>query len=310
MRTTILIPCVILAMSAIACNTGNKSLEDEEGDIKTLTPVTVTSIITGPLTDTVQLNATSSFLLKTDVKAAIDGYIQDVNIRLGEKVTRGQTLFSIRSKEANTIGNIINNIDTSFHFSGLTDVKSPGNGFVTQLDHLSGDYVQEGESLVVISNTNSLVFMLNLPYELRPFLPNNKKITLSLPDGQKIPGTISSSLPYVDPESQIQNYIIYMDKYQQVPEYLIAKVNFIRNTKPNTISLPTEAVLTNEQQTEFWIMKMIDSTTAVKVPVVKGMETSGRVEILSPVLNPADIILLTGNYGLPDTSQVVIENNR
>jgi hypothetical protein len=44
--------------------------------------------------------------------------------------------------------------------------------------------------------------------------------------------------------------------------------------------------------------------------VKKGIETSGRIEILSPELNPADIILLTGNYGLPDTAKVSIINGQ
>jgi hypothetical protein len=57
-------------------------------------------------------------------------------------------------------------------------------------------------------------------------------------------------------------------------------------------------------------MKMIDNNTAVKVPVIKGIETAGKVEILSPVLKPSDMILLTGNYGLPDTAEVVIDKNR
>ena len=55
-----------------------------------------------------------------------------------------------------------------------------------------------------------------------------------------------------------------------------------------------------------WVMKMIDSVTAVKVPVVKGIETSDRVEILRPQFSPNDKILLTGNYGLPDTAKVII----
>ncbi len=55
-------------------------------------------------------------------------------------------------------------------------------------------------------------------------------------------------------------------------------------------------------------MKMIDSTTAVKVPVTIGLVTSGQVEITSPILKPSDQILLTGNYGLPDTAKVIIEN--
>jgi hypothetical protein len=53
-------------------------------------------------------------------------------------------------------------------------------------------------------------------------------------------------------------------------------------------------------------MKMIDSVTAVKVPIIKGMETADRVEILRPQFQTGDKILLTGNYGLADTARVKI----
>jgi hypothetical protein len=53
-------------------------------------------------------------------------------------------------------------------------------------------------------------------------------------------------------------------------------------------------------------MKMMDSITAVKIPVVKGLETKTMVEILSPRLKPQDKILLTGNYGLTDTTKVTV----
>jgi uncharacterized NAD(P)/FAD-binding protein YdhS len=51
-------------------------------------------------------------------------------------------------------------------------------------------------------------------------------------------------------------------------------------------------------------MKMINDSTAVKVPVKKGIETSDKVEILSPEFSPQDKILLNGNYGLADTAKV------
>ncbi|MGZ4000102.1 MAG: hypothetical protein ACXVIY_05715, partial [Mucilaginibacter sp.] len=64
--------------------------------------------------------------------------------------------------------------------------------------------------------------------------------------------------------------------------------------------------LANETQTEFWVMKMINATTAVKVPVTKGIESGDRVEILSPKFSPQDKIIVTGNYGLTDTAKVKI----
>jgi hypothetical protein len=53
-------------------------------------------------------------------------------------------------------------------------------------------------------------------------------------------------------------------------------------------------------------MKMLDSVTAVKIPVIKGMETADRVEIIRPQFQLTDRILLSGNYGLPDTAKVKI----
>ena len=72
------------------------------------------------------------------------------------------------------------------------------------------------------------------------------------------------------------------------------------------VSLPREAVLADESQSSFWVMKMIDSTTAVKVEIVKGMETSDRIEIVSPAFNKNDKIVLSGNYGLADTAKVKV----
>ncbi len=295
----------MLILTAMSCSkSGN--LQDGE-NITTFTPVMVTSPATGTLADTVSLNAVSAFLLKTQIKASINGYLREVYVKPGENVKRNQALFKIISKEASSIGNTIGKIDTSLHFNGLTIIRSPGNGYITQVFYQTGNYVQEGEPLATISDINSMVFLLNLPYELSPYLSNNKHVTLYLPDGEMIRGTISVSLPFVDQVSQTQNYIINMDKHRPVPENLIAKVSFIRQVKNHAVSLPKPAILTDEQQTGYWIMKMTDSTTAVKIPIEKGIETSDRVEIISPVLRPEDKILVTGNYGLPDTAKVIVE---
>jgi hypothetical protein len=113
-------------------------------------------------------------------------------------------------------------------------------------------------------------------------------------------------MPTVDSVSQTQAVMLKINSSTPVPQNLIAKVRIVKNAKNNVSSLPKEAVLTNEAQTNYWVMKMIDSITAVKVPVIKGLEASGRVEIVRPQFSSSDNILLTGNYGLPDTAKVKI----
>jgi hypothetical protein len=88
---------------------------------------------------------------------------------------------------------------------------------------------------------------------------------------------------------------------------LIGKVRIVKNQKTSVTSLPKAAVLTDESQENYWVMKMIDSVTAVKVTIIKGMESGDKVEIIKPIFTASDKIVLKGNYGLPDTAKVRIE---
>src|SRR5678815_96990 len=68
--------------------------------------------------------------------------------------------------------------------------------------------------------------------------------------------------------------------------------------------LPKAAVLSNEEQTEFWIMKLLNDSVAVKTGIQKGIESGGNIQVISPPLGDSDRIILTGNYGLSDTAKI------
>jgi multidrug efflux pump subunit AcrA (membrane-fusion protein) len=274
------------------------------------TPVTVTSVSGDALNDFIELNAVSAFLQKSYVKANTNGYLQSADVYPGKYVDAGQLLFTLRTKEAQIIGNSLKILDSSLHFSGLNTIRAGQHGYITQLNHQSGDYVQDGEQLAVISDRNSFVFLLNLPYELRPFVLGKKNVELLLPDGTKLNGLIGAAMPTVDSVSQTQNVVIKVNTTTAIPENLIAKVRIVKSAKPSAQSLPRAALLTDETESNFWVMKLIDSATAVKVPIKKGIETKDRVEILAPLFSASDKILVTGNYGLPDTAKVKVEDPR
>jgi multidrug efflux pump subunit AcrA (membrane-fusion protein) len=295
---------LLLLVMAASCHS-KTTTETEVAAPETITPVTITSISTEPMAEYIELNATSTFLQKAYVKASTNGYITSVNAQMGKMVSSGQTVFILKTKEAHSIGNTINLLDTSFHFSGIISIKAGTAGYVSEINHQPGDYVQEGEQLAVISDVRSFVFILNLPYELRSYVLDKKIVELLLPDGKSLPGNIASVMPVVDSASQTQNIVIRVNE-KNLPTNLIAKVRIIKTAKPSTISLPKQSVLSDETQTHFWVMKVTDDTTAIKVPVTKGMEINDRIEILSPRLANTDHFLLTGNYGLADTAKIKI----
>jgi multidrug efflux pump subunit AcrA (membrane-fusion protein) len=286
-----------------SCSRGSSETEEEPVP---QTPVTVTSVNLQDLEEFVELNATSSFMEKSIVKAGISGYIQSQPVEKGKYVPAGQTLFTLITREARAIGNTISKLDPTFKFSGISSVKASKSGYISEINHQKGDFVQEGEQLAIISNSKSFVFLMDVPYELNRSVRNQSTVELILPDGEKLSGVISEALPGVDSVSQTQRIIIKVHQSHQIPENLIARVRIMTNFRRHAVSLPKEAVLANETQDEFWVMKLVNDSTAVKVPVIKGMETAAGVEITHPFFNPYDRIIVTGNYRLADTAMVRI----
>jgi len=295
---------IFLLIGAISCTDKVPVAEEQAAPVQV--PVTITGISLQPLEEYIDLSATSGFLLKNYIKANATGYLQSSQIQPGQFVQPGQVLFTVKTKEAEILGNTVNKLDSSFKFSGTNIIRTGTSGFISQINHQSGDYVQDGEQLAVINDASSFAFILELPYELRSFVKLGDRLDVNLPDGEKIPGQVTSLMPTVESVSQTLNVVIKVHAGHTIPENLVSKVRIPKIIRNQSISLPRAAVLSNETQTNFWVMKMTDSVTAVKIVVNKGIETTDRIEILSPKFSINDKIVLSGNYGLPDTARVRI----
>ena len=309
MKNDFIMPFCVACLLSLSCGSKKSEVPEEPVSEEVETPVTVTSIDSTPLVEYIELNAMSSFLQSSFIKATANGFIKSVNVKPGQFIHAGELAFVMQTKEAKALGNTINDLDPSFKFSGLIKINATQTGYITAVNHQAGDYVQDAEQLAILSDSKSFGFLLNLPYELRQYLTNNHTMDLELPDHTHLQGTVSQIMPAVDSVSQTLGVLIKVNAAAPIPQNLIAKVRIIKTARRGVASLPKEAVLTNESQTEFWIMKMTDSVTAVKVEVTKGLETKDRVEILKPHLSPSDKIVLKGNYGLADTAEVRIEKD-
>jgi len=300
--------CFIAGLSVLlfSCQGKGAGGDDEDAKVVSQTPVTVTTVSDSTMVDYIDLNATSTTLQKNYVKSNANGYVEKVEVQPGQNVSAGQVLFIIKTKEAQTIGNSINVLDTTFKFSGVNRIKASSAGYISALSHQTGDYVQDGEALAVISDRSSFVFLMQLPYELRQYVKMGQTVDLTLPGGTQVAASVKSFMPSVDTVAQTQGVVLKINSGQQIPENLVAKARIIKSAKTNTSSLPKSAILANETQTDFWVMKLKNDTTAIKVPVKEGIQSGDRVEILSPKFSPQDRIVISGNYGLPDTAKVKI----
>lgn len=285
----------------LSCNQGSIV---EEKEAETRTPVTVTGVSNEQVEEMIELSATSVFQVKDNLKSNLSGYI-DAHIKLGDFVKQSDLLFTIKTKEATALEN--DTMKNKLVFSGISKVVSPIAGIITTLSKQTGDYVQEGEDIAVVAKQSSLVFILEVPYELKKYIKIGSSCNIELSSDEVITGTISSEMPTVDAVSQTQNYVVKPISSKTLPENLIAKIEIVKSVKTKAQTLPKEAVLTDESQTEWWVMKLVSDSVAIKVPVTKGIVSGNKVEIIEPVFDINDRIIVSGNYGLADTAKVLIQ---
>ncbi|QQT32580.1 efflux RND transporter periplasmic adaptor subunit [Sphingobacterium multivorum] len=262
---------------------------------------------TAKLANVVTLNATASYLLKSDVKANTNGYITKITIKMADHVNKGMLLFGLETKEARALGNTINKLDPSFHFNGNTTVVSPATGYVAMLNHQIGDYVQDGEILATITDANSFGFVVDVPYEYLQVVKSKKILPITLPDGIVLQGSIAKVMPTVDAVSQTVKILLKVAP-NDIPENLIGTISFSKNLDYG-LSVPKIAVLSDEGQTSFWVMKLMNDSTAIKTTIEKGIETDKFIQVKSGDLTTKDRVLISGNFGLADTAAVHIRIN-
>lgn len=296
--------CVLVLIVLLSCKD-----QVEAPVLQPVVRVTVTCIDTTALNDFVDLNGVAAYTVNTPVRANATGYLERVNVLSNDKVSGGQVLFTLKTREAKVLGNTVNKLDPTLHFGGSIAIRATATGFIDSVNVNKGDYVQDGDLLGIIHNSNSFAIVVSVPYDLRKYLTPGKILGVFLPDGTRIDAKVQEFVHTVDPATQTQQVKLKPVSQAAIPSNLIVRVRIGKPVPKDAVTLPKASVLSNEDQSEFWIMKLLNDSVAVKIPIRKGIETASKVQILSPVLTRSDRILRSGNYGVADTIKVKIVSN-
>jgi biotin carboxyl carrier protein len=294
---------ITLFLNLIGCSNSPSTTKEETPKVST--PVTVTAIENTAIGETISFNAVSQYQRKNMVKSNINGFIEKSFVNQGDIILAGKPLYAIKTKEGDVLSKFAAK-DSSFTFTGKHVIVAPTSGIVIEATKQTNDYVGDGEQLCVIAEQNSFVFLLNVPFEQNKYATPGRNCTVLLPDSTVLNGTISGKLSIVDPVSQTQSYIVKPLTSILLPENLSVLVQISKSSKENTQVIDKSCVLSDETMDNFWVMKLINDTTAVKVMIKTGMTAGNKIEILSPVFTQHDRLINTGNYGLSDTAFVNI----
>lgn len=260
---------------------------------------------TGSISEDIEFQAQSSYQIRNMVLAPIDCYVQKVYIKPGDKVKVGQILYQIITKERKATEHLK---DTLYKNIGIISIRANNAGIVNTVNTQKGDFVSAGNQMCQISNDASLVFTLQVPFEYNNLIKAGANCEISLTDGSTIKGTVKSELGQMSLDGQTRQYLVKPETNMFIPENLLATVKIKTNEIKSSQILPIACLLTDEMMEKYWVMKLENDSTAVRVDVSLGLKNKNEVEIEKPTFNPSDRILSSGNYGLGDTALVKVEN--
>lgn len=252
------------------------------------------------------LNANTIYLKQEIVRATFQGFVDKTNKNVGDYVQQGDLLFVIKTKEADAVNNSQINSGEQ-QFNGLVKILARTDGILTELNHQTGDFVSDGEQLALLVNPQSLRIILEVPFQLAKSISDNGSYTIQLPDGKEYITHVSKRVPSIDPANQTQKFILETNTKLELPANLNLNVKIPIKSVGEAIALPKSSVMTNETQTEFWIMKVVNDSLAVKLDIKKGVEADNFVQIKEPLINLNDRFIIEGSYGLPDTAKISIQ---
>lgn len=303
---------VLLSLLLTGCGSSSSSTTDTAAHTagsdapRPKTPVEVTTVRVDSFWVDKTFRGMTYYLTSGDIKSPIAGYVTKVYVKIGDQLRKGSPMFGLETKEAYALGgkNYLN--DPTLKNIGQVTIRAHEVGLVTLVQTEENEYVQDGTVLASYSAPDMFVFLIEVPAEQDSTVHVGSICRIRLPNGRSVSGRIARTLAIADSLSQTERYIVKPDRPMVLPARLQLNITFTSQRHTNAQSLPKAAVLANELQTDFWVMKLINDTTAVRIPVRTGLQRDDRLEILSPRFAPTDRIISQGGYGLTDTASVTI----
>jgi biotin carboxyl carrier protein len=297
------ITIILLLLSAVAC----KKKQEIKATKKAPITVSVVKVQQNPIKEYLTFNGVTQYQKKENIRSNVTGYISYMPFKIGNHISAGQTFASLRTKEQDALKEAVK-IDSSLaKFIGPIRISSNAKGIITVLNVTNNDYVAEGDVLATVVQPKTLVVQVNVPYEFEGVVKIGSVCEIVLQNGQTLTAKITGTLPTIDPAAQSQVFLIALPD-ESLPENLNVQVHTIYKEVTEAMTIPKKALQTNELLTDYWVMKVINDSLAIKEAVTPMLKNDSLVQISAKGLKLDDTVILEGAYQMQDSTIVSIHN--
>ena len=186
-----------------------------------------------------------------------------------------------------------------------TEIRAPFAGRVTQRAITLGQHMRPGDELFVVTDFDPLIARIYLPEKDVMSLSEGTSVDITLKADERIEfgGRIRQISPVVDTATgTVKVTVAAIDPPSAVRPGGFVTIDIVRETHPDTLVLPREAVIRELQKAHVFVAR---DEVAEKRAVTLGLEENASLEIVSG-LEAGEQVVVAGQGGLKDGAPIKI----
>lgn len=191
----------------------------------------------------------------------------------------------------------------------LGTVTAPCAGTVTAVNLVRGGMASSAQPAVVIAENGAVEVAASVAEDVYMDIRkgDNAGVVISALSDDMVNGTISEVPAAANAQTSLYDVSVSLPADVKPPIGAFATVTFYTDRRSDTISVPTEAILTgaDDEQYVFVVDTYVEGDTAVRVTVETGLVSNTDTEILSG-LAEGDRVVVKGQSYLSDGAAVRI----
>ncbi|SFZ94226.1 HlyD family secretion protein [Flaviramulus basaltis] len=290
---------LLLIVSFAACKKNAEVILEKKAPIN----VTVVAVQQNEIKEYLTFNGLTQYQKKENIRSNVTGYISWIKYKIGDNIHSGQTFASVRTKEQDALKEAVK-IDPSLSkFVSPITIRSNVTGIFTALNITANDYVAEGDVLATVVQPKSLVIQVNVPYEYEKAIQIGSSCEIILQNGEVLNAKVTGTLPTIDLAAQSQVFLIALPN-ANLPENLNVEVRTVYKEDATAMTIPKTALQTNELLTEYWVLKVVNDSMALKQKVEPLLKNDSLVQIKSEDIHVNDLVITKGGYQMQDSTIV------
>jgi membrane fusion protein (multidrug efflux system) len=162
-----------------------------------------------------------------------------------------------------------------------TRITAPFDGMIGVRRVSIGTFVRSGQAITELANIDEIRVNFSTPERFLPVLHEGSEVTVSTTafPGYELKGTVIAVEPVLDPSTRTARVVARMaNPGRKFRPGMSADVSVVLSKHPDAITIPSEAVFANGDQSFVFVVK--PDSTASRVPVTLGIHLTNAVEVL------------------------------